>query len=572
MPSQRHFALGSRVSAGLLSAALLALNPAQAQIQSDPFWQQRIESVDVRIVNPSGDAAFNGRIEDLVRRSVGLFPGQSLSQERLLATLSMLSRNPDIRSARPVLDTGPTGGVLVSVEVTLATTDAPAGRAPAAFPTLIDADGTVVKAKVETLAMYYGNDNAWYGRPGPMLQGNPFAVGRPAGKGWSDWLEGFVHAGLYGITPVQGSVHAYGGASVIASGSTGQELFTDKTRSHVAVEDAFVGLVGGSVSEQGDRLVWNLSAGRQRFAIGDGFFLTNTSMNGLNRAALQSNPRWAADMTVLARVAWNGWKVEAFDVDPDELPETDGRTRIQGLNVETTALKDLQLGLTGFRVPTSKAKYFTPDGQFQREGLEGLDVRARWQPMPAGRSGPFVAAELARQTHRDFDMRATAWQGELGYTFAQAPTAPTISYRYARFSGDDPATTRLERWDPLFTGGNGETWVQGINHFKIFQNSNLITHRIQGRLRPTPSVELVPQVWFFRADTLLNLGGNPAFSYLSSKELGREVNLTAKYFISRHLMVQGHVAATYAGEAARQVLGSTSSPWISTMVFVRLGY
>lgn len=402
--------------------------------------------------------------------------------------------------------------------------------------------------------------------------GNPFAVGKPAGAGGSGWLEGFLHAGLYGITPLTDTVHVYAGLSAIASGSVGQELFTDQTRSHVGVEDAFAGIVGGSTSDAGDRFVYSVSAGRQRFSIGEGLLIVNTAANGLNRAALQSNPRWASDRVVLAKAAYNQLRAEVFEVDPDEMPEVDSHTRIQGVNLEARVWQQVDLGLTALRVPTSSFGYYTTSNSFSREGLRVLDARLRWQPAPVGSSGPFVATEVARQTNPRFDMRAWALAGEAGYVFAAAAWSPTISYRFARFSGDDASTARFERWDPLLSGGNGETWVQGINHFKVFQNSNLVTHRLQARLRPLPTVELVPQWWIFRADSTTNLGGNPALSFLPSQDLGTELNLTVKVFLSRQVMLQGHVAATWAGDAVKHTLGTLASPWVSSMLFLRVGF
>jgi hypothetical protein len=161
---------------------------------------------------------------------------------------------------------------------------------------------------------------------------------------------------------------------------------------------------------------------------------------------------------------------------------------------------------------------------------------------------------------------------EAGYAFANTlPWSPTLSYRYAAFSGDDPATKRFERWDPLLSGDNGERWVQGINHFKIFQDSNLVTHRFQMRVRPDPKVELVPQLWLFSADQTTNLGGNPAFSFLNGSYLGSEANLTLKWFINPNLMLQGHIAATFPSSAAKGTVGADLDPWVSTMVFLRAG-
>ncbi|MCZ8261107.1 MAG: hypothetical protein O9333_13365, partial [Beijerinckiaceae bacterium] len=109
-------------------------------------------------------------------------------------------------------------------------------------------------------------------------------------------------------------------------------------------------------------------------------------------------------------------------------------------------------------------------------------------------------------------------------------------------------------------------------HFKIFQNSNLSTHRVQLRLRPSPSVELVPQFWLFSADRTTNLGGNPAFSFVRGHYLGAEANLTAKWFISPKLMLQGHVAATFPSATVRKTIGASPDPWISTMVFLRASF
>jgi opacity protein-like surface antigen len=349
-------------------------------------------------------------------------------------------------------------------------------------------------------------------------------------------------------------------------------LFTDETRGYWGIEDAYAGIVGGTTSADGNRFVFNLSGGRQRFSVSDGFLIANTASNGGDRAALQSNPRWAADALVLAQARYNNMKFEAFYLDPDELPLIDSETVITGINVETRVSSTIDLGAMFLRVPTSDFGYFTTTDSFSREGLQVFNGRVRWQPNVASTAGLFLAAEAALQRHEHIDMRAFGWTVEAGYSFANTlPWSPTISYRYAAFSGDDPSTTRFERWDPLLSGDNGERWVQGINHFKVFQDSNLSTHRVQMRLRPDPKIEIVPQFWMFTADETTNLGGNPAFSFLSGTYLGNEANLTLKWFISPTLMLQGHVAATFPSSEAERTVGSDLDPWVSTMVFLRAG-
>jgi hypothetical protein len=169
-------------------------------------------------------------------------------------------------------------------------------------------------------------------------------------------------------------------------------------------------------------------------------------------------------------------------------------------------------------------------------------------------------------------MNAWAAWGEVGYSFADLPWSPSISYRLSYFSGDDPNTASYERWDPLLSGGNGEQWVQGINHFKVVQDSNVIAHRIQARLRVLPTVEIVPQIWAFYADSTTNIGGNPALSFMTGNDYGYEANITAKWFASRNLYVHGHVAYTIAGNAVEDALGGSADDWFSTMMFVRYAF
>jgi hypothetical protein len=575
--------LAAALIAGLAAIVLPTAGEAQVGLaNSGPFDQREIASVGVRIVNPSPDAAFNQRIEDAVRRGVQLFPGQRYSDEVISLALGQVTRrNPQI--ARIDYEPLPStlGGVDVAVTVTLGDGVQPAEgrgmavtRNPEDFPLILERNGTILRFKLDLFSLYYANDNAWYGRPDAMLAGNPLVQGKPAGAGWSDWVEGYVHYGINGITPITENVYAYGSLSAITSGSTGQELFTDQTRSYTHWEDAYAGIVGGNVDAKGNRLTFNLGAGRQRFTLANGFLIANTAANGWDRAALQANARWASDMLVLGEVAYNQTKLQAFYVDPDELPILDTDTKIAGVNLETSPFAGLTLGASYLTVPESAQAYFGPTGGVMgtREGMELIDARFTWTANPQGAPGPFFGAEVARQTNRNFAMDARAGWAEVGYSFADTAWVPAVSYRISYFSGDDPDTTTYERWDPLLSGGTGEQWVQGANHFKVVQDSNVIAHRVQGRLRVAPKVELVPQLWAFYADSETNVGGNPALTFLDGKDYGYEANVTARWFVSRNVYVHGHVAYTVPGDATKAALGGDASDWFSTMLFIRYSF
>jgi Alginate export len=582
----RVFGLVMRCGLLLLLCLLSVHLPASrtmAQVVSAEDSASVIERVEVILRNPSPDPAVNARVTDLVRRSVGLFPSGTFSRSTAEIGLSRARRAGPIAATDLSVSPGRDGALVVTVEVTLGAavaSDAARGALatgnPRDLPLLYDRNGVFVSTKLEFLTMFYANTDAWYGRPDLFLAGNPLVAGNAAGNGTTGWAEAFVHAGIYAIAPVSDNVFVYGGLSGILSGSVGQELFTDDTRHHFGVEDAYVGIVGGATSADGNRLVWNISAGRKRFAIGEGFLIANSASNGSTRAALQSNPRWAADMLVLGQVRYNTTLVEAFYLDPDELPAVDSRTKLAGVNFETRATPELEVGAAYIRVLESDFGYFatgpsSPAGvTMGRDGLEVFNLRGRWQPE---NSGLFVKAEAGWQRNSRFDMRASGVMGEVGYSFKDANWRPEVSYRVARFTGDDPATARFERWDPLLSGGNGEQWVQGINHFKVFQDSNLIAHRLQFRLRPGPKFELVPQFWLFKADSTTNLGGNPALSFLNGTDLAWEANLTVKWFLSKNAFVQGHIAATFPSSDVASASGAGDlDPWLSAMVFVRVAF
>lgn len=575
----RRLAVMAGLSLGL--SVLLATPPARAQSVSgaDPLNGAAIEVIQVVVDNPGPDAALADRVADSVRRSLALFPGARFSQETFALQLARARRTPDVADIRYDVSLGVAGGVNLKVRVTLG--EAAAAREgrgrlagdSTAGSLLLDRNGTYLVGKFDALGLYYANNNSWYGQPGPLLAGNPLVQGQPSGAGYRDWAEAYVHYGVYGITPLSRQVSLYGGLSAITAGSSGDELFSSKTRTLTGVEDAYVGIVGGSTDAAGNRLVINLSAGRQKFSLANAFLIANTAANGHDRAALQANARWAADNLVLAQVAYNRLKVEAFYLDPDELPILDSGTRLAGANIEFRPNPDWLVAGSYVTATESRSAYYGPAGTpvGTRKGLKVYDARFSYAPA-AQVAGLFGGAEFALQENDDFPMRARAGWAELGYRLPSAPWSPSVSYRYSFFSGDDPATSAYERWDPLFSGGNGEQWVQGANHFKVVQDSNVIAHRVQARLKPDPRIEIVPQVWVFRAAERNNIGGNPALSSLSSRDYGMEANVTGKWFVSRKVYVHGHIAYTRPGDAVKQALTSKPDGWLSLLLFVRYAY
>lgn len=568
-------------------ALLIAGAPLAGQLGAQGIaWEddgRRIEAVEIRVSGLEGDARREALLVDRARRTLALYPTGEFDRFFADANLAKLRRLPGIASASYDVRSGAAGGVVVEVDVAASVTaeGEPVGArargllvsgSDGGFPTLYERDDTLLKFGVTSAVNFNFNDDAWYGNSGPLLDGNPLVNGAP-GRGSFTERSGFVDAGLYGITPVTDAVYVYGGASYLVSGSTGQDLFENRDRLHGAVEDAYAGFVGGFTREDGERLIWNLSGGRKKFSIGDGFLVGATSGNGGDRAMINYSPRWAAERLWLAEARWNILRAQLFSIDPDELPEIDTGTRVTGANIELQWTPRLLLAATHLRVPESTQRYFLADFSARpREGLRVHGARFEWLPS-AGRPGPLLRGEYAQQRHADFAMRAEGGWLQAGWSFADTRWKPLLTYRFASLSGDDPDTARYERWDPLLMGISPWDWVQGMNHGKVFGNANRISHRLQLEIRPRPDVQLISQYWEFRADELNNIGGLGVVTTLASRDLGSEVNLMGRWFFRRNAFFQAQVALTQPGDALTEALdGPLDKPWLFFNTFVRVTF
>lgn len=539
---------------------------------------EMIQAVHFRYLNQPADSAATIAMRLKAERTMRLFPQTSYNSVMASYYLSQLNILPFVDRATLQIENVAENGIELTVEVTLNNETSTALRRQniftdlSAFPVIYNSERTFLTLKGGASEMAYSNNNAWFAQPTVVNAGNPLAD-HPVGKGYSGWVEGFATAGLYGtmriVSPL--NLHIYGGASYLASFSAGNELFTQKARAYGDVEDAFVGLVGGGRTERGNIYGYNLLYGRKQFILGDGWLIINTSMNGSNRAALQLNPRWASRNVFQATVFRNRIMLEAFRLEANELPILNSGTVVQGLNMQLGNRDRMLIGLSMLHVPYSRFRYYMPDGEVHtREGLQLYNLRL-FRNAPPLKGGLFFKAEVGYERNKNFDMSAFAYYGEVGWSFLRSYGSPSVSYRYAAFPGDNPDSKSYNRWDALYTGGTGEQWVQGSNMYKMVQNSNELTHRIQAIFRPVPKIQLVGQVWLFYADHLNNIGGNPALTQLKSRFYGSEYNVTLKYFPSRSWYFHLNTAYTVPGSAIKDNVPGARN-WFCLMAFARYSF
>lgn len=119
-----------------------------------------------------------------------------------------------------------------------------------------------------------------------------------------------------------------------------------------------------------------------------------------------------------------------------------------------------------------------------------------------GLPNAFMAADLAFERNDRIDMRAWAGRAQIGYTFAEHRWKPTFTVGYQTFSGDDPDTARLERFDPLYYEGNPSAWSTGTKSSMVFINSNVNSWQVAASIAPTPRDTFTARLHRIEADQL----------------------------------------------------------------------
>ncbi|MEG2177722.1 MAG: alginate export family protein [Bacteroidales bacterium] len=538
----------------------------------------RIQSIKFDFAQLPSDTLIANECMQKVERAFKLYPQTQYSAFMALYYVSQVKLLSFVENAELNLMPFTDNGVEVILRVRLFSDTSKVSKNEnifkniRSFPVIYSSERAFITTKFASAEMLYTNNNAWFAQPTSLLDGNPL-VHHPQGAGYAAWLEGFASLGFYGVVKIFPKINLsmYGGINYLVSFSVGPELFTNKARFYGDIEEAYGGFISSGRTKGGHLYYYNILYGRKQFTLGDGFLIVNTSMNGDNKAALQLNPRWAAQNIFQAGFAWDRLAFQIFRFKPNELPILNSHTLINGLNLELGNKDRMLIAASFLQVPQSTYRYYLPDGTVHtRDGLQVYNLRI-FRNAPIGKGGFFFKAEGAYERNANFKMSAWAYYGEIGWRFATTKTMPMLSYRYATFSGDNPNTKSYNRWDALYTGGNGEQWVQGSNMYKIVQNSNEISHRLQLSIAPIRKLQLVGQVWLFYAPQKMNLGGNPALSILKSKIYGSEYNLTVKFFYSRHWYFHLNTAYTLPGNAIREVVSNTKN-WFCLSVFARYSF
>lgn len=546
-----------------------------AQVAPEIAFGLPVAAVAVNLDGTTGGSETDAQLAQRVERLAGTIANVPLQRFVLDGVLQKIRNAEGVASASvAVFQSVPPGRlVLVFTVVPGRTAAAPPGGPTGALPTgsadalplLYQDDRSLLKLILNGGVGTYVTSNPFFGYGNLFTRGNK-AARHPAGPGTTAWAEGYIEPGIGGISRLGDTpLYAYGSVTYLESVSWGQDLYDSGTRHHGAFEQAYAGLI---VDLPGPEHAINVSAGRQIYQLRQGFLISKIpgSTNLGSLGALWLGPRLAFDQTVLATYKNGPLTAEGIFLKPTEFAGMETNTQIAGGSVAYNDGRIVDAALTYLEVPSSTKPYFAPDGSVltTRAGLRTISPSI-WLTRVFDLDGLWLKGEFAYQTHERIDMAAYAFAIWPGYRADDLPWKPGISYRYAQFSGDNPATARYERYDPLLSGGQNN-YVPGMLLSSVLVNSNMRSQRLSLTANPTDEIGLTLEYNYHRAIQLDNRGGIGPLQELSAKALAQEIDLFCSIYASKNLYVQAVLAAAMPGAAIRDAVGGSASNWYAAQL------
>lgn len=400
------------------------------------------------------------------------------------------------------------------------------------------------------------------------------------------WIEAYVKPGLGFSKAIADDLTVYGKVSLVTSGTRGTDAYGAGNADSTTLEEAYLGLrstaAGGTT--------FDVSLGPREFKAGTGMLLANGGSSGFDRGALKLGPRKAWKFAALGKVGGGDFSGTAFYLKPNELPSNQSHTSIAGIDLRHDGMQDTYAGATYGHVLASTAPYpqaapggfgvptIIPGG---RDGLGFLNVYTRVVPFRDSVENFFISADLAYERNHRIDLRA--WAGRLlaGYAFAGATWTPTISYAYQTFSGDDPHTSALERFDPLYYEGTPSSWATGSKSSMVFIDSNVNAHQLSLGVSPTQRDTFTLRYAHIRANQLrspiqfgqatrvdLTTGVPDPIAGVTRKDLADDVYLEYNRVVNTHAYLTAGFSVSFPGPGIRSVVNGHASTWTGGFVNV----
>jgi hypothetical protein len=403
----------------------------------------------------------------------------------------------------------------------------------------------------------------------------------------TEWLEGYIKPGLSFERTLESGAVFYGKFSAVASYTWGTDAFDTGNTGAVTLEEGYLAIRG----DLGGGLSYDVSLGARELTLGTGMLIANGATSGFERGALKFGPRKAWERAAIGRLSFGDVTGTAFYLDPNELPSTDGGNELAGVDLRFDDPAGGYLGATFVNVLRSGSSYpqAAPGGlgaptvtPGAREGTKTLGLYAKTNPFSGVMENWSFTGDFAYQWNDRIDLNAWAGRVTAGYTFAHLRWSPNVTLGYQSFSGDDPGTTKLERFDPLYFQGSPSAWATGSKSASTFINSNVNALTLALRVQPTQqdtwtlryahirANELNSPVQFGQA-TRVDGTGN-VVSGVTDSHLADDLFLEFSRIINRNTFLSAGVSVSFPGAGINTVVGRSADPWTGGFVNVVVNF
>ena len=285
------------------------------------------------------------------------------------------------------------------------------------------------------------------------------------------WAEGYAIMGFKFERALNANWSVFGTLTGVVNGVRGDG---DAVASTIGEED------GAQLQDASGGVKWTdgreggasitLSGGRQKWVLGDGFLIAGDQpSSGIGYGAQYNeggayylNPRRVFGQTAIANIetgtplrfdafyiesekGWNGKRaIAGGNVDyVDKIHGTLGFTYIRGLDVQ-----DPQNTVLPFTPASDGMNLYSIHGNSSL-GVKDFNLSFNYVSEKSG------AVDVCATPVQCQGLDAWAWYIKPSYTFSDATWTPSVYYRFASYSGDDPTTTKNEGYDTLFYGATG---------------------------------------------------------------------------------------------------------------------
>jgi hypothetical protein len=381
----------------------------------------------------------------------------------------------------------------------------------------------------------------------------------PPGNLSDNWAESFVKPAVSARFGV-GESELYGKFSAVGERTfAAPPSLVGEDASSFQVEDLYLGWRSGKSLGTSENTL-DFTVGRTQYKIGHGLLLWDGAGEGGSRGGFWSNARKAWQFAAVGRLKPKNHTLEVFYLDRDEVPENETGTRLWGANYELAVGDKSTFGATYLKFYANR--HVKPN----RDGLNVYNARAFTAPF---KSLPDLSFELeyAREENGEL-LRSNAFTAQAGYEMSRVAWRPRLSYRYAYFEGDDPATPTNEGFDMLLPGFYdwGMWWQGEIAGEYFISNSNLISHQARLHLTPSESVGAGLIAYLFRLDKPAALGPN-----VTSKDVAFELDGYCDWKLNKAFTVS-FVAAYAKPQTAVQQAYDRTKNFAYGMVYFAYAY